>query len=115
MIRFSFVLATTLLSANAVQAAPCVLDDSLGYREFTLPRNSVCLIKKDNIPGSKLVSIKITVQPKLGEFGSASATDMAYRAGSVVGDDHFEYTSTESQNGGPALDYPTINVVHITP
>jgi hypothetical protein len=115
MIRLSLVLATILFSAGAVQAAPCALDDSLGYREFTLPRNSLCLIKKNNIPGSKLVSVKITVQPKLGKFGSASATDFAYRAGRVVGDDHFEYTSTESQTGGPALDYPTINVVHITP
>jgi hypothetical protein len=115
MIRFSFVLAATLFSAGAVQAAPCVLGDTLGYREFTLPRNGVCTIPKNAASGMKLVSMKITVRPKLGQFGSASATDFAYRAGTVVGDDHFEYTSTESQNGGPALDYPTINIVHITP
>ena len=115
MIRFSFVLAITLFSASAVQAAPCVLGNSLGYREFSLPRNSVCLIKRFGVLGMKLVSMKITVRPKLGQFGSASISELAYRAGNVAGDDYFEYISTQSLNGGAPHDYRTRNVVHVTP
>jgi hypothetical protein len=63
----------------------------------------------------ELISMRITVRPKLGRFGSASISDLAYRAGNVVGDDYFEYISVQSFNGGPPRDYPTRNVVHITP
>jgi len=104
-----------LLSGTAAQAAPCVLGNSLGYREFSLPRNSVCLIKRHGILGMKLVGIKITVRPKLGKFGSASLSDLAYRAGNVAGNDYFEYDSIQSFNGGPPRDHRTRNVVHITP
>jgi hypothetical protein len=113
--RSAFILIALLSSASAVQAAPCVLGNSLGYREFSLPRNSVCLIKRHGILGMKLVSMKITIRPKLGQFGSASISELAYRAGNVAGDDYFEYISTQSFNGGTPRDYRTRNVVHVTP
>jgi hypothetical protein len=111
----ALTVIATLFSATAAHAAPCVLGNSLGYREFSLPRNSVCVIKRSGILGMKLVAIKITVPPKLGQFGSASISDLAYRAGNVAGDDYFEYNSIQSFNGGPARDHRTRNVVHITP
>ena len=113
IVALNFVLA--LSNAAVAQAAPCVLGNSLGYREFSLPRNSVCVIKRYGILGMSLVSMKITVRPKLGQFGSASISDLAYRAGNVAGDDYFEYISTQSLNGGAPHDYRTRNVVHITP
>ena len=114
MIR-SFAFVVALFSATAAQAAPCVLGNSLGYREFSLPRNSVCVIKRYGILGMKLVAMKITVRPKLGRFGSTSITEFAYRAGNVAGDDYFEYNSIQSFNGGAPRDYRTRNVVHVTP
>jgi len=111
----SFIFVVAIFSASAVEAAPCVLGGSLGYREFSLPRNSVCLIKRKGIFGMALVSMGITLRPKLGQFGSASISELAYRAGNVAGDDYFEYISTQSFNGGPPRDYRTRNVVHITP
>jgi hypothetical protein len=114
MIR-AFICVVVLFSATAAQAAPCVLGNSLGYREFSVPRNGVCVIKRYGVLGMKLVSMKITVRPKLGQFGSASISELAYRAGNVAGDDYFEYISTQSFNGGTPRDYPTRNVVHITP
>jgi hypothetical protein len=113
--RTAFIAIAMLVSASAVQAAPCVLGNSLGNREFSLPRNSVCVIKRYGILGMKLVSMKITVRPKLGQFGSASISELAYRAGNVAGDDYFEYISVQSLNGGPPRDYRTRNVVHVTP
>jgi hypothetical protein len=114
MIRF-FIFAVALFSATAAQAEPCVLGNSLGYREFSLPRNGVCVIRRHGVLGMKLVSMKTTVRPKLGQFGSASISELAYRAGNIAGDDYFEYISTQSFNGGPPRDYRTRNVVHITP
>jgi hypothetical protein len=111
----AFMVIAMLLSATAVQAAPCVLGNSLGYREFSLPRNSVCLIRRSGVLGMKLVSMKVTIRPKLGQFGSASISELAYRAGNVVGDDYFEYISTQSLNGGTPRDYRARNVVHVTP
>lgn len=105
--------AALWLSNGAVaQAAPCVLGYAFGYREFSLPRNSVCVINRQGV--TKLVSVKITVRPKLGRFGSASVSEWAYRAGNVAGSDYFEYVSTESIGGTPR-DYRVRNVVHITP
>ncbi|MGA9301406.1 MAG: hypothetical protein WBV83_14980 [Bradyrhizobium sp.] len=115
MIRLFIIFVATLASATIAQAAPCVLGNSLGYREFSLPRNSVCVIKRHGVLGMSLVSMKITVRPKLGRFGTASMSDLAYRAGNVAGDDYFEYISTQSFNGGAPHDYRTRNVVHITP
>ena len=114
MIRF-VIFMVALCSATAAQAEPCVLGNSLGYREFSLPRNGVCVIKRHGVLGMKLVSMKTTVRPKLGQFGSASISELAYRAGNVAGDDYFEYISTQSFNGGPPHDYRARNVVHITP
>ncbi|THD53413.1 MAG: hypothetical protein E8A46_10665 [Bradyrhizobium sp.] len=115
MIRLSIILIVTLASATIAQAAPCVLGNSLGYREFSLPRNSVCVIKRYGVLGMSLVSMKITVRPKLGKFGSASISELAYRAENVAGDDYFEYISTQSLSGGAPHDYRTRNVVHVTP
>jgi hypothetical protein len=114
MKRASLVIAILFLS-TAVEAAPCVLGGSLGYREFSLPRNSVCLISRHGMLGMTLVSMRITLRPKLGQFGSASISELAYRAGNVAGDDYFEYISTQSFNGGPPSDYRVHNVVHVTP
>jgi hypothetical protein len=113
MIRLFIVFAVTLASATITQAAPCVLGSAFGYREFSLPRNSVCLINRQAF--MTLVSVKITVRPKLGQFGSASVSERAYRAGNVAGNDYFEYISTESLNGGTPRDYRVRNVVHVTP
>lgn len=111
----AFEVALLLSNGAVAQAAPCVLGNSLGYREFSLPKNSVCVIKRHGVLGMSLISMKVTVRPKLGQFGSASISDLAYRAGNVPGDDYFEYISTQSFNGGPPRDYRTRNVVHITP
>jgi hypothetical protein len=88
IVALGFVLS---LSNGAVaQAAPCVLGGSLGYREFSLPRNSVCLINRHGMLGMELVSMKIAIRPKLGQFGSAFISNLAYRAGNVAGDNYFE-------------------------
>lgn len=113
--KIAFIAIAMLFSTTVVRAAPCVLGNSLGYREFSLPRNSVCLIKRHGILGMKLISIKIAIRPKLGQFGSASISELAYRAGNVAGDDYFEYISTQSFNGGPPREYRNRDVVHITP
>jgi hypothetical protein len=113
MIRLAIVFAATLASATIAQAAPCMLGSAFGHREFSLPRNSVCVIHRQAF--MTLVSVKITVRPKLGRFGSASISEWAYRAGNVVGDDYFEYISTESFQGGPPREYRVRNVVHVTP
>jgi len=113
MIRLSVVLVVTLASASIAQAAPCMLGPAFGYREFSLPRNSVCVINRQSF--TKLVSVRITVRPRLGQFGSASMSEWAYRAGNVAGDDYFEYISAESLNGGPRRNYRVRNVVHVTP
>lgn len=113
--RTPSIVIAMLLSATAVQAKPCVMGGSLGYRDFSLPRNSVCLINRHGMFGMELVSMKITIRPKLGKFGSASISELAYRAGNVAGDDYFEYISTQTFNGGPPRDYRVRNVVHITP
>jgi hypothetical protein len=115
MIRLSIIVVVTLVSSLAIaQAAPCELGPTWGsnYREFSLPRNSVCLINRQNI--TKLVSIKIIVKPKLGRFASASLAEWAYRAGNVAGNDYFEYITTETLGGIPK-DYRVRNVVHVTP
>ena len=105
--------ALWLSNGATVQAAPCVLGSAFGHREFSLPRNGVCVINRQAF--MKLISVKITVRPKLGQFGSASISEWAYRAGNVSGNDYFEYVSTESFNGGPPRDYRVRNVVHVTP
>lgn len=114
---FKVIGAATILlfSGLSAQAAPCILGNSLGYREFSVPRNGTCIIKRYGIAGMTLVSIRTTVQPKLGRFGTASIEDLAYRAGNKTGDDYFEYISTQSFNGGAPRDYRTRNVVHVTP
>jgi hypothetical protein len=98
--RRAFIVVAMLFSATAVEAAPRVLGGSLGYREFSLPRNSVCLIKRQGILGMTLVSMKIAIRPKLGQFGSASISE--YRAGNVAGDDYFEYISSVIQRRASA-------------
>jgi hypothetical protein len=108
-----FIFFVVLFSSAAAHAT-CVTGNSLGYREFSLPRNSVCLIKRQETI-MKLISIRVTVQPKLGRFGAASVLEFAYRAGNVAGDDYFEYMSLQSFNGGKPKEYRSRNVVHITP
>jgi hypothetical protein len=109
----ALAIAMCFSSGAAVEAAPCVLGSAFGHREFSLPRNGVCVINRQAF--MKLISVKITVRPKLGQFGSASISEWAYRAGNVAGNDYFEYISTESFNGSSPRDYRVRNVVHITP
>ncbi len=101
-----------LLASEA--SAACVLPGSIsGTREFSLPRNGVCLIKRGS-QFSKHLAFRVTVRPKLGKFGRASLEELAYQAGSRVGDDYFEYVSTEIRLG-TKRDFVIKNVVHITP
>jgi hypothetical protein len=112
MIKAVASLAMFLTASNA--DAACVLGQArLLVREFSLPRNSVCIIKRTDAP-SKFVAIRTTLPPKLGQFGKASIMEMAYRAGNVAGDDYFEYVSTEIENG-VKRDLRIRNTVHITP
>jgi hypothetical protein len=112
MIRTILVFVLALLASEA--GAECVLPGSIsGSREFSLPRNSVCLIRRDS-QFSKHLALKVTVQPKLGKFGKASLVEMAYQAGDKVGDDYFEYVSTEIRLGTKG-DFIIKNIVHITP
>jgi hypothetical protein len=112
MIRMILVFVLMLLASEA--SAECVLPGSIsGSREFSLPRNSVCLIRRGS-QFSKHLAYRVTVQPKLGIFGTASLEEMAYRAGGKVGDDYFEYVSTEIRLGTKG-DFIIKNIVHITP
>jgi hypothetical protein len=105
-----------LSTATMAGAAPCVLGSVVNLsREFSVPRNGVCVIRKnETVPGRVFVSQRTTVPPKLGKFGKASLLEMAYRAGPKAGDDYFEYISTEINNG-TRHDWRIRNVVHITP
>ena len=114
MKRVLVLMAVCLLSSTSA-SAECVLGNSLGTREFSVPRNGVCVIRRYGIMGMKLVSIRTSVRPKLGKFGTANIEELAYRAGNTAGDDYFEYVSVQSFNGGPPRDYITKNFVHITP
>ena len=109
----AFVLCVALISSATARAA-CVLGNSLGSREFSMPRNSVCLIKR-TVVFRKLVSMRVKVPPKLGQFGQTSVYEFAYRSGNVAGDDYFEYISVEQPKNGPPEDHRVRNVVHITP
>lgn len=107
-------VAAALFSSGSV-AAPCILGNALSLsREFSLPRNSVCIIRKTPIPGRTLVSLKVVKQPRLGRFGRASLSELAYKAGNKAGDDYFEYISTEII-AGARNEYRVRNIVHITP
>src|SRR5579859_6775607 len=73
--RMILVFVFVLLVSEA--SAECVLPGSIsGTREFSLPRNSVCLIRRAS-QFSKHLAIKVTVRPKLGVFGKASMVEMA--------------------------------------
>jgi hypothetical protein len=112
MIRLILVFVLMLLASEA--SAECVLSGSIsGSREFTLPRNSVCLIRRASRL-TKFLSHRVTVRPKLGKFGKASLEELAYQAGDKVGDDYFEYVSTEIRLGTKG-DFVVKNIVHITP
>jgi hypothetical protein len=114
LIKASVVVAILLISTSA-RADSCVVGaaDLNHHREFSLPRNGVCVIKRSSF--NKLYSMKVTVPPKLGRFGSASVSESAYRAGNIPGDDYFEYISTEQTANGTKTDIRVRNVVHITP
>jgi hypothetical protein len=114
LIKASMFVAILLISTSA-RAEPCVLGpaDLNHHREFSLPRNDVCVIKRSSF--NKLYSMKVTVPPKRGKFGSASISESAYRAGNIPGDDYFEYISTELTANGTKTDIRVRNVVHITP
>jgi len=60
------------------------------------------------------LAYRVTVRPKLGRFGKASLEEMAYQAGNKVGDDYFEYISTEIRLGTKG-DFIIKNIAHITP
>jgi hypothetical protein len=112
MIRIVLILVLVLLVSEA--RAACVLPGSVsGTREFSLPRNTVCLIRRANRFSTHL-AYRVTVRPKLGRFGKASLEEMAYQAGNKVGDDYFEYISTEIRLGTKG-DFIIKNIVHITP
>lgn len=112
MMRIVLVLGLILLAGEA--NAECVLPGSTsGSREFSLPRNSVCLISRGS-QFTKHLAFRITVPPKLGKLGKASLEELAYRAGDRAGTDYFEYISTEIRLGTKG-DFPIKNVVHITP
>lgn len=116
MFRSIAVLSFTvcLLWSGAADAKSCVLGDALSLsREFSLPRNSVCIIRKTPIPGRTLVSLRIVTPPRLGHFGKASLSELAYKAGNRTGDDYFEYISTEII-AGIKNEYRVRNIVHIT-
>lgn len=104
-----------LFMATSAYAESCVLGpaDLNHHREFSVPRNGVCVIKRSSF--YKLYSMKVTVPPRLGRFGSASISDSAYRAGNIPGDDYFEYISSELTANGMKEDFRIRNVVHITP
>lgn len=108
-----FAFCAMLILPAATKAA-CVLGNSLGSREFSMPRNSVCLIKRTEV-FNKLISMRVSVKPKLGQFGQSSVYEFAYRSGNVAGDDYFEYISVQAARNGPAKEYRVRNVVHITP
>lgn len=112
-IGFLFFAAFVLWSHGSV-AGPCLLGNALSLsRGFSLPRNSVCAIRKTEIVGRTLVSLRVTVHPRLGRFGKASLSELAYRAGNKAGDDYFEYISTELI-AGVRHEYRVRNTVHIT-
>jgi hypothetical protein len=111
------VFIAALLAATTAGAAPCVLGNANNLsREFSVPRNGVCVIRRSEggLGGRIYVSQRISVAPKLGQFGKAFLLEMAYRAGPKAGDDYFEYISTEIDNG-TRHDWRIRNVVHITP
>jgi hypothetical protein len=106
--------AVCLLWSGVADAKSCVLEDALSLlRKFSLPRNSVCMIRKAPIPGRKLVSPRIVTHPRLGRFGKASLSELAYKAGDRTGDDYFEYISTEII-AGIKNEYRVRNIAHIT-
>ena len=112
MTRMIVVFGLMLLASEA--GAECILPGTTsGSREFSLPRNSVCLIQRGS-QFSKHLAFRITVRPKLGKFGKASLEELGYRAGDKVGDDYFEYVSTEIRLGTKG-DFIIKNIVHITP
>jgi hypothetical protein len=112
MMRMILAFGLMLLASEA--SAECVLPGSAsGSREFSLPRNSVCLIRRGS-QFTKHLAFRVTVPPKLGKLGKASLEELAYRAGDKVGDDYFEYVSTEIRLG-TRDDFIIKNVVHITP
>jgi hypothetical protein len=106
--------AVCLLWSGAADAKSCILGNALSLsREFSLPRNSICMIRKAPIPGRRLVPIRIVTHPRLGRFGKASLSELAYKAGNRTGDDYFEYISTEII-AGIKNEYRVRNIVHIT-
>ena len=112
MIRMILVFVLMILASEA--GAECVLPGSIsGSREFSLPRKSVCVIRTRSQFSQKL-AFRVTVRPKLGVFGKASLEELAYRAGDKVGDDYFEYVSSEIRLGKRG-DFVIKNIVHITP
>jgi hypothetical protein len=112
MTRVILVFVLMLLASEA--SAECVLPGVVGgSREFSLPRNSVCLIRRGS-QFSKNLAFRVTVRPKLGKFGKASLEELAYQAGDKVGDDYFEYVSTAIILGTKG-DFIVKNIVHITP
>jgi hypothetical protein len=114
LFKASMFVAILLVSTSA-RAETCVVGpaDLNHHREFSVSRNGVCVIKRSSI--YKLYSMKVTVPPKRGRFGSVSISESAYRAGNIPGDDYFEYISTELTANGTKEDFRIRNVVHITP
>jgi hypothetical protein len=112
----SGILAFTMnmMLASLASAEPCAAGSVHARREFSVPRNGVCLVKRAEDPGIKFLAFRLTVPPKLGQFGTASLYDFAYRAGNVAGDDYFEYTSINLVNG-VKRDVRIRNVVHVLP
>ncbi|MBI5130437.1 MAG: hypothetical protein HZA66_13420 [Rhodopseudomonas palustris] len=113
LLSLAILVAATAAGVSAAEA-DCVLGSAFTLqREFSLPVNSSCRISKGQIAGRELLSVRITMRPKLGRFGTASVSQMAYQAGSRPGDDYFEYISTEIINGA-RKEFRVRNVVHIT-
>jgi hypothetical protein len=112
-ITFAFAILVIVLMGGNEARADCVLGNSLGSREFSLPRNGVCLIRRSDNPTIKQLSMRVTVKPKLGTFGKASLSELAYRAGPTPGDDYFEYVAVISLNGGLPREMRIRNTVHI--
>jgi len=114
LIKSSMLVAILFMSTSAY-AESCILGpaDLNRHREFSVHRNGVCVIKRSSF--YRLYSMKVTVRPKLGRFGSFSISESAYRAGNMPGDDYFEYISTELTANGTKKDFRIRNVVHVTP
>lgn len=66
------------------------------------------------LPGEKFLDYRLSLPPKLGQFGTVNLYDFAYHAGNVAGDDYFEYINIETMNG-VRREVRVRNTVHILP